>query len=122
MIPSLVPFIQVTQFDPQKRRLQFIETAVRADRVVFVFASCAVVAQQTQAFGDFGILRGDRAAVAECAEVLSGIEAETGTVAEAADAPAAITRPVRLSGVLDDLQTTLSGNVVDGVGVGRLAV
>ena len=71
-------------------------------------APLAVVAEPARPLGDGGVVRDDRAAVAERTEVLGRIEAEGGRVAERSRAAAPYCRAVRLRRVLDDVQPVLA--------------
>src|SRR5213079_1912974 len=67
-------------------------------------------------------VRGERAPLAVGAEVLGGVEAEGGRLAEAADAPAAVARAVGLAGILDHGEVVTRGERQDGIEIGGPAV
>ena len=112
----------MAQFDAEEGGLERVEPAVVARDLVDVFDFGAVVAQPAQARGELGVVGGDRAAVAEGAEVLAGIEAPGDGVAMGAEALALIAGAMGLGGVLDDPQAMAAGDGEDGVQVGGLAV
>ena len=81
-----------------------------------------MVAQRPRQPSEVIAVRGERAALAVGAQVLGGVEAEGGRLAEAAHAPAAVARAVGLAGILDDGQVVARGDRQDGVEIRRPAV
>ena len=70
------PAVERRQLDAQDRRLQLVEARVVADVLVGHLVVRAVEAQHPRRLRDGVVVRRDRAAVAEAAEVLGGKEAE----------------------------------------------
>ena len=66
------------QLDPEHGRLEGVEALAPADLGVLVLGGPAVVAGQTRPVGQGVVVGGDRAGVAEGAEVLARVEAERG--------------------------------------------
>ncbi len=90
--------------------------------VVVVAAAHSVLAQHAGALGEFVGVGRDHAGVARGAEVLGGIEAEGGGIAESACFyPLTIGAP-GLGGVFDELEIALFGDAGEGGPVGALAV
>ena len=118
----LVPGIEPWQLDAQEGRLHLVEPRIEAALQVHVFHPAAVVAQHAQPLGQLGIVGGDRAAVAEGAEILGRKETVRAGMAERAGPPSAHLGALRLRHVLDHFQPVLVGQRHDGVHVGRLAV
>ena len=110
------------QLGAQHGGLDLVQTRIDARQVVPVLHAAAVVAQLAQRGGQFVVIGGDGAAVAQRAEVLAGVEAEARRVAQAAGAPAHITRAMGLGRVFDHAQTVAARDGVDRAHVGRLAV
>jgi hypothetical protein len=64
----------------------------------------------------------DSSGITQCTEVLRGIEAEGGRMAEGANLPASDRGSMRLRAVFDDGETMGVGNGQDGLHRGRLSV
>ena len=88
----------------QRRRLELVEARVVADLDVNPGIGLAVRSKRPGHPRDVVVVGQDRSGVADCAEVLAGVEAEAGRVAERARAPALVARPGRLGGVLEHEQ------------------
>jgi hypothetical protein len=84
---------------------------------VLVPVALPVVAAPAHAPGDVGPAGGDRPAVAEGAQVLRGVEAERGGIAERTDRPVAPCRAERLGRVLQVEQPVPIGDGGEPVGV-----
>ena len=82
----------------------------------------AVIAQYPHFFGQPGIIRHHRPAIAQGTQVFARIEAKPRRVAQSANPPTPVTRPMRLCCVFDHLQAMSSGNGVDRVHISRLPV
>src|SRR6266852_5004327 len=80
------PRLEAPQLDAQDGALEPVHAVVVADTVMEVAAGLAVVAQRPRQPRDLVAVRGERAALAVGAEVLGGVEAEGGRLAETADA------------------------------------
>ncbi len=113
---------ELRQPGPEDRRLQLVEAAVHAALVVVVAARLPAVAEPAQAIGERAIVGGDRAAVAQRAQVLGRVEAERRGGRAAADRPTIGRGQVRLTGVLDDRESMTVRHPADRRHVGRLAV
>src|ERR1700736_5773570 len=101
---KLIPFLQMSQFDPQNRRLDSIHPAIPSDLCMVVFANLPVVAKDPNLLIQLSIPGHNGASLAECAEILAGVEAETGRVAKCADPSSFVLRTMRLGGVFNDKQ------------------
>src|SRR3954467_9188844 len=78
-----VPLVEVPELDGEERGLERVEPAVRPDRFVLVLRSRpTVVRDDADPVRQRSVVRDDRAAVAEGAEVLPRIEAEAAGDAE----------------------------------------
>ena len=104
-----VPFGKVAQLDLENGGLDGVEAGVPADLVVVVAAGHAVGAERAGAGGELRVGGGDEAGVAEGGEVLGGVEAEGGGVAERAGAAGRLARrsprcAEGLGGVFDQKQ------------------
>ena len=104
------------------RRLERVEPAVRAAAHASPPRRSPKLRSSRAVAATLGVVRDDRAAVAERAEVLGRIEAERRRGAERAGPPAAQRRAVRLRGVLEHDEPVLAGECGDRVHVGALAV
>jgi len=73
-----VPVVEALELDREDRGLQRIEAAVASGERVLVLGAQppAVVAVRADRVGELGVVRGDRAGIAERAEVLARVEAE----------------------------------------------
>ena len=74
--PFLVALGQGGELDRQHGRLQGVEPVGEADDPVVVLLDAAVVAQQPHRLEQLGVVGGDRAGVAERAQVLARVEGE----------------------------------------------
>src|SRR5438105_268177 len=81
-----------------------------------------VVAKTPDPCGDISVVRGDRTAVADGAEVLRWIEAPRCCPPEPTCRPVPVVGAVRLGGIFEDLEVVPGGDVEDGIDVGRLSV
>ena len=79
---GLVPAVDVFELDLEDGALEAVHAGVPADLVVVVAAAHAVLAQHAGALGQVVGVGGDHAGVARGAQVLGGIEAEGGGIAE----------------------------------------
>ena len=75
LAPARVVLVEERQPAVEHRGLQAVETAVGPHLEVVVAALLAVVGEAPHAGQQHGVRAGDRAAVAEAAEVLGGVEA-----------------------------------------------
>src|SRR5580658_268625 len=82
--PGVVPALDVFELYRKDRGLDTVQTGVPADLVVTVPASHAVLSKGADAFGQRFRVGGDHAGVAGSAQVLGGIEAEGGNLAQPA--------------------------------------
>src|SRR5262245_58671530 len=100
-----VLFIQIFQLHPQDGGLQFVEPRIEPRLIAHVSLAPAIFARQRDSLGGFRVVRHDRAAVAQRAEILRRIEAEGGGVPEDSDlkTPHPMDRrAVSLRAILDD--------------------
>ena len=89
---GIVPFVQVPQLDLEDRTLNAFHAGVVADLDVMVPSVLSVVAQAADAGRDRGIVGNDGPCLAECTQVLAGIEAKAADAADRADTAALIAR------------------------------
>ncbi len=104
----LGPCANVFELHRQHRALESIHARVPAQLVVVVAAAHAVLAQHLHPLGKLVGIRGDHAGVAGRAQVLGGIKAECGDIAQAARLHAIPLGAPGLRGVFDDGQPALS--------------
>src|SRR5205085_1872324 len=95
---------------------------VHATRVVHVLAGAAVVPELSDALGETGVSGSHRAAVAIGSEVFRWVEAPCSSGRESSASATAIAGTVRLSGILDDDDSVLGRDLVDGRHVRGLTV
>ena len=76
-------------------------SSVGADDVVVIALLHAVVAQETQLFGEARVIGGDHAALTRC-HVLGGVERECAEDAKATDRLSLPCRAVSLGGIFDE--------------------
>src|SRR5262245_25264856 len=79
------PALEIRQTRTQNCGLQLVETAVHAELDVLVRLGLAAVAEPFEPVGQGAVIRGDRATIAERAQVLGGVETERPGCAERAD-------------------------------------
>jgi hypothetical protein len=102
--PLVVPEIQVRKLQTERNRLDRVQPCRVADHPMHVLLGLPVLAERPDRRVDRGIVRDERAGVAERAEILAGVEAERRGGA-AGTRPQSVTgRAVRLAGVLEDRQ------------------
>ena len=116
------PVIEAAQLNSEDGSLDAFHPVVVADHFVIVAAGGAVSAGYAGEAVDGFVVGDDRAAFAVGADILRGIEAEDGGIAETADAPAAVFGAVRLGGVFEDSDSARRGDFTDGVHISRPAV
>src|SRR6266508_1646405 len=120
-----VLFIQIFQLHAQDGGLQFVESRIEPGDVAHVSLAPAVLAQQSNSLSDFRVVRHDRAAIAQRAEILRRIEAEGGGVPEDSDLKTSHPmdrRAVSLRAILDDFQIVTARGVAYRPHVGRAPV
>ena len=123
-----VAFRQVLELDLENGGLEGVEAGVPADLVVEVAAAHAVGAEGAGAGVEGRTRGGDEAGIAECGQVLGGVEAEGGGGAERSGrAEGAVGRgpgcAESLGGVLDEDQTgKIVGEALECVPVRALAI
>jgi hypothetical protein len=118
----LRPPLEMRQFHPEDGALYSVHPVVEAFDGVLVAALLAPAAQRSDAPGHLRVARHDSPTLAVCAEILSGIEAETGHRAHRAAAAPAILGTVCLRSVLDHREAPPLRDLENRIHVGRLAV
>jgi hypothetical protein len=103
----MVPALDVAKLDGENGALEAVHAGVPADLVVVVAASHAVLAQHPGALGQVIGIHSDHAGVAGGAQVLGGIKAEGGDVAQSAGLDSAPFRAPGLGCVFNDSQAAL---------------
>src|SRR5258708_34650566 len=78
----------MAELHAQDRGLDFVQTAVPAGLITYIFSSLTVIAQGAQTCFEFFGIGYDYARVAGYAEILSWIEADARTIAGRARSPA----------------------------------
>ena len=91
----------------QQRGLQAVEPRAPPDDLVLVLRDAAVVPQSPDLGRQRRVAADHRATVAHRAEVLAGVEAESGGVTHVPDADAVVVAEVGLGGVLEHEQPTV---------------
>ena len=81
---TLVPSVEVAEFDAQEGRLQFVQAGVQAGHFVVITFLRTVIAQHADLFRQFAVVGGDCARVAESAEVFGRIKTVARGVSERA--------------------------------------
>src|SRR5262245_6009594 len=112
--PPRVLFVQVFQLHAQDGGLQFVEPRIEPRLIAHVSLAPAILAQQRNSLSDFRVVRHDRDAIAQRAEILRRIEAEGGGVPEDSDliTPHPMDRrAVGLRAILDDFQIVSARDV-----------
>src|SRR5260370_17025745 len=77
----------MAELHAQDRGLDFVQTAVPAGFLTYIFSSLTVIAQGAQTCFEFFGIGYDHARVAVCAEILRWIEADARNIAERTRAP-----------------------------------
>src|SRR6266568_3458681 len=77
LLPCFCPFLEISEFDPQHRRLQGIKPAVDPKHVIIVLFSAAVNAQQAKPLRTGRVIRRHQSAISHTAKVFGGEKAET---------------------------------------------
>lgn len=80
--PRVLPFREMAKLHSENGCLDFIEATVPARFAAQIFFGLAVVAQRSNACGEFGHVGDDHARVTIRAQVFCGVEAEAGDIAE----------------------------------------
>ncbi len=89
----------MAQLDAKHGSLQAIQPPIEPDHLMVVFHRLPVIAQHAQPARQRGIIRGDGATIAHRSQILAGIEAERGGMAEAPGAAPLVCGAMRLAGV-----------------------
>ena len=105
---GMIPAVDVLELDAENRALEAVHAGVPADFVVVVAAAHAVLAQHPGTLGQLVGVGCDHAGVARRAQILGGIKAEGGRIAEAAGFYALPLRAPGLGGVFDELEPVRS--------------
>src|SRR4029077_3357321 len=106
----------------QYGRLHVVQAGVDAWHLVMIAVDLSAVAQPLHPVGQRAVVGDHRSAVAERAEVLRRVEAESAGDADGADRRTTARRQMRLAAVLDDGEAVTRGDALDSRHVGRLAV
>src|ERR1051326_6803473 len=117
----VIPLIDVLEFGTENSCMHIIEPAVEA-KAVDVSSIGAVVAQPTDRSINRFIVRYERAAVAECAEILLNEETGGRGVAEFADFETIAVRADGLGVIFNHAELMLFGDFADGLHISALAV
>jgi hypothetical protein len=120
--PSQVPCIEVGELSHENGGLYFVEAAIDSLSLVKISALLAIVAQLPYLICYIILVGGDRAGVAESAEVLARIEAEAPGIPERSEFFAFVGSAVGLGGILDDRNALLLGDMNYGIHISGLPV
>ena len=96
-----VPLVEVRKFDAQDGRLHFVHAAVAAVLGALIAAGPAVLAQRSHFARQRFVVGRDRAAIAERAQILGGVEAEAAERAPTARLATRERRAVRLRAIFN---------------------
>ena len=123
---STVGLVEVRQLCVEDGGLDFVEAAVAAHVVEDVVARRAVVAQGAHHVGQFVVVGGHGSGISKGPEVLRGVEAVAGSMAEAAAFLAKLRilkcAAMCLGVVLKEQEAVLLAEVTDAGGVGAAAI
>ena len=114
--------VDAAEFDFEDGGLEGVEAGVPADLVVVVPLTHAVSSKHLHALGEGWVGGGGHSGVAVGAEVLGGVEAEGGDVAEGTGWNAVPSGSEGLGGVLDELHAGVLRERLESVHIGALAV
>ena len=92
----------VVHLDVQHGALNAVHAVIVAGDDVVVFGLLPPIAEQRNSSREFRVVGDHRPALAVCAEILAGIEAEAAEIADGSGAAALVLRAVSLRRVLDD--------------------
>src|ERR1019366_4116367 len=109
----LVPVVNMLQLHPQHRSLHGIEAAVPADLFVVIPLAATVIAQTANVRRQFLVISGDATALAIGAQVLGGIKAERGGLAECSRFLVAPFRAECLRSIFDKAGVILLGEAAE---------
>ena len=110
------------QADAQDGGLHLVEAAVDSRLRVVVAVRLPAVACAAQTDGEGGIVHEDGAGVAERAQVLGGVEAERSDPRQRPHHAPFVSCAVGLTGVLDEGEAVVTGDLQERIEVGRVAV
>ena len=119
--PEFVSFFKVPQFDAQNRSLYSVHPGVPADHRVVIFANLSVVPKDPYLLLQLMVAGHNCTRLSECAEILSGVEAEATGVAEQACPAPFVFGSMSLRRVFDHKQSAGTRNLQDRIHVCRLA-
>ncbi len=74
---SGIPFIQMTQLDAQKRRLEFIQSGIKSLQLIMVFYSGTIVSQNTNLLCEFYIIGSNCSSVTNCSKIFTGVKTKS---------------------------------------------
>jgi hypothetical protein len=115
--PARVPGIQMGELDSQDRSLDGVKPVVQGQRDVLVLDPLTVIAKLTHGAVHLARVGDQHAAIAEGAQILGGVEAESGAHPKRPGAPASKKRAMSLAGILDHMKLPLRGDLQDGIDV-----
>ena len=116
------PGLEIAELDAKDGGLDGIESRVEADLVVMVLGLHAMDPQPSQGSAQEWVIGRHHPTIAEAAQVLGGVEAERGGLAEPAGPASLVGRTDRLGGILQHEQAVMPRDLVDRVHVGGLTV
>ena len=122
-LPALeIVLVEMLQLHVQNCCLNLVKPAVAAFIFEHVFAGGAIVRKGAHRFRKFGVVGSHRAGIAERSEILAGVEAVAGGVAERTGMAAFELASVCLSIVLHEFEIIFLAKFSDLVGICALAV
>src|ERR1700688_1566521 len=126
--PALVPAREVLQLDTQDPGLQGVQSPVVAFHVVVVLSCLSMITNHADLLRQFLVVGRDNSCLAARAQILSGIKAEGGRLADRTSfLPTMVTLgeilgAVGLASILDDDQVVAIGNLLNGVHIAALSI
>ena len=122
LAPALIMRIEAPELDAQDGRLQFIQAAVRAPRLMRVARRLAIIAQFAQLRRQGIVIRDHSAAIAVRAHIFGRVEAERAQMTDGPDLLPAVFGAVRLGAIFDQQQVMLVGEGLQGIHISRAAI
>src|SRR3984885_768456 len=120
--PLGVPVVDEAELHQQNRGLQSVHAAVPTDLIVIVATTHSMHPQEADPFSD-GIQSGcDHAGVSAGTEILGGVEAESGRVAQSARLAPIPAGSERLGSILDQHHAVLLPELLEAVPIDGLAI
>ena len=114
--------VEALQLDSQHCRLQFIDATIVTRILEHILLLRAIVSQGAYHPRQFIIVRGYTPRIAQCPEVLSRVEAVSGSMAQRACSLFSVVTPVRLCVILNQQQVVPFAQLTDTFCIGTTAI